>query len=250
MLLQMFKLCLYVARISVIQLVGLCLQLCTLHVYVLIKCNNMCLDYFLYLYVAGKCNNTCLDYNENYLSWQPGGIGRMVTFLFLQGIFYFSLLILFESRVWQSIRYFIQYIRLRLTRRPRHWNTSDNVQEGEDDDVASERCHVLANRDTLPSSCAISLINVSKFYGSHLAVDRACLAIEKNECFGLLGVNGAGKTTTFKMLLGDEMITEGNAYLMKRSIKYGSRGVCNIINVMEYFRIDLIVLSYYILVLL
>jgi len=31
--------------------------------------------------------------------------------------------------------------------------------------------------------------------------------------FGLLGVNGAGKTTTFKMLTGDEMPSNGRAYI-------------------------------------
>ena len=33
------------------------------------------------------------------------------------------------------------------------------------------------------------------------------------QCFGLLGVNGAGKTTTFKMLTGDEYVSEGDAFL-------------------------------------
>ena len=31
------------------------------------------------------------------------------------------------------------------------------------------------------------------------AVNDICAAVERGQCFGLLGVNGAGKTTTFKM---------------------------------------------------
>ena len=31
--------------------------------------------------------------------------------------------------------------------------------------------------------------------------------------FGLLGINGAGKTTTFKMLTGDEIPTNGKAFI-------------------------------------
>ena len=31
--------------------------------------------------------------------------------------------------------------------------------------------------------------------------------------FGLLSVNGAGKTTTFKMLTGDEIPTNGKAFI-------------------------------------
>jgi ABC-type multidrug transport system ATPase subunit len=40
-----------------------------------------------------------------------------------------------------------------------------------------------------------------QFYGGKKlpSVNRICFAVEKNECFGLLGVNGAGKTTTFKV---------------------------------------------------
>ena len=33
------------------------------------------------------------------------------------------------------------------------------------------------------------------------------------DCFGLLGVNGAGKTSTFKMLTGEELVSEGQAFV-------------------------------------
>jgi ATP-binding cassette subfamily A (ABC1) protein 3 len=36
--------------------------------------------------------------------------------------------------------------------------------------------------------------------------------------FGLLGVNGAGKTTTFKMLTGDIIPSEGQAYIYGHEI--------------------------------
>ena len=42
------------------------------------------------------------------------------------------------------------------------------------------------------------------------AVNRISLGIPHGECFGLLGLNGAGKTSTFKMITGDESITEGS----------------------------------------
>lgn len=44
-------------------------------------------------------------------------------------------------------------------------------------------------------------------------------AVGEAECFGLLGVNGAGKTTTFKMLMGDESISNGNAYVCGHSVR-------------------------------
>lgn len=40
-----------------------------------------------------------------------------------------------------------------------------------------------------------------------------------SECFGLLGVNGAGKTTTFKMLMGDESISSGEAFVNGYSVE-------------------------------
>ncbi len=48
----------------------------------------------------------------------------------------------------------------------------------------------------------IELIDVTKSYGTKLAVDRLNLRIEPGELFAFLGPNGAGKTTTIKMLCG------------------------------------------------
>ena len=39
------------------------------------------------------------------------------------------------------------------------------------------------------------------------------------EIFGLLGVNGAGKTSLIKVLVGDELVTSGNAYLRGNSVR-------------------------------
>lgn len=48
----------------------------------------------------------------------------------------------------------------------------------------------------------IELSNVSKRYGTKLAVDQLSLTIPPGELFAFLGPNGAGKTTTIKMLCG------------------------------------------------
>ena len=42
----------------------------------------------------------------------------------------------------------------------------------------------------------------------------------------MLGVNGAGKTTTFKMITGDEIITKGDVFLNKISLKDNIKIVC------------------------
>ena len=48
----------------------------------------------------------------------------------------------------------------------------------------------------------IELTDLTKAYGTFLAVDRLNLKIGKGEIFGFIGPNGAGKTTTIKMLGG------------------------------------------------
>lgn len=49
---------------------------------------------------------------------------------------------------------------------------------------------------------AISVCEVSKFYGQLRAVHQVRLNIRQGEIFGLIGPNGAGKSTLFKMMLG------------------------------------------------
>jgi len=48
----------------------------------------------------------------------------------------------------------------------------------------------------------LQLANVSKIFGSVLAVDGLTLDIRRGEVFGLLGPNGAGKTTIMRMAVG------------------------------------------------
>ena len=55
----------------------------------------------------------------------------------------------------------------------------------------------------------IRLVNVTKRFGSVVAVDRLNLEIEKGECFSLLGPSGCGKTTTLRMIAGFEDLDEG-----------------------------------------
>ena len=56
----------------------------------------------------------------------------------------------------------------------------------------------------------IQLQNVTKKFGSFVAVDNLTLSIPKGEFFGFLGPNGAGKTTTIKMIVGLFAPTSGS----------------------------------------
>jgi ABC-2 type transport system ATP-binding protein len=44
--------------------------------------------------------------------------------------------------------------------------------------------------------------NLTKRYGSTVAVDDVCLTVEKGDIFGLIGQNGAGKTTLMRLVAG------------------------------------------------
>ena len=45
---------------------------------------------------------------------------------------------------------------------------------------------------------AITVKNLSKTYGEHVAVDSLSFTVLKGSVFGLLGANGAGKSTSLE----------------------------------------------------
>ena len=65
---------------------------------------------------------------------------------------------------------------------------------------------------------AIKTQNLTKKYKDVTAVDGLNLTVQKGELLSLLGVNGAGKTTAIKMLCCLIKPTDGDAYLLDKSI--------------------------------
>lgn len=55
----------------------------------------------------------------------------------------------------------------------------------------------------------LDVSNVTKTFGSRVAVNNVSFTIKEGEIFGFLGPNGAGKTTTMKMICGLTSITKG-----------------------------------------
>ncbi len=48
---------------------------------------------------------------------------------------------------------------------------------------------------------AIALHNITKRFGSHVAVDNLSLEVPAGSVYGFIGPNGSGKTTTIRMIL-------------------------------------------------
>ncbi len=55
----------------------------------------------------------------------------------------------------------------------------------------------------------IRVEHLTKYYGSHLAVDDVSFTIEQGHIYGFLGPNGAGKSTTMNIITGCLSATEG-----------------------------------------
>jgi len=71
--------------------------------------------------------------------------------------------------------------------------------------------------------------NVTRTYGSRVAVDRLNLHVDRGELFALLGHNGAGKTTTIKMLVGLLRPSSGAIYVGPYNVVDNPREVSRLI---------------------
>uniref|UniRef100_A0A8C6MR11 ATP-binding cassette, sub-family A member 3 n=1 Tax=Mus spicilegus TaxID=10103 RepID=A0A8C6MR11_MUSSI len=167
---------------------------------------------------AHYCKKYNIQYQESFYAWSTPGVGKFVTSMAASGGIYLTLLFLIETNLLWRLRTFICAFRRRWTLAELQNRTSVLP---EDQDVAEERSRILV--PSLDSMLDTPLIinELSKVYDQRaplLAVDRISLAVQKGECFGLLGFNGAGKTTTFKMLTGEETITSGDAFVGGYSI--------------------------------
>ena len=70
----------------------------------------------------------------------------------------------------------------------------------------------------------VILRDITKRFGSVVAVDRLSLTIERGECLSLLGPSGCGKTTTLRMLAGFEDLDEGEILVGDRVISSSFKG--------------------------
>lgn len=67
---------------------------------------------------------------------------------------------------------------------------------------------------------AIKTENLSKHYGTKIALDSLNLEIRKGEVYGFIGRNGAGKTTTINLILSLIHQTHGDIYINDEIVKF------------------------------
>lgn len=65
----------------------------------------------------------------------------------------------------------------------------------------------------------IEVTNLTKKYGSHVAVDNLSFRVEKGQIYGFLGPNGAGKSTTMNIITGYLAATEGTVTVNGKDIQ-------------------------------
>ncbi|CAG5131578.1 unnamed protein product, partial [Candidula unifasciata] len=146
------------------------------------------------------------EYTYNLFDWDV--VGRNLFSMIMLGLLFNILNLLIEYKFFLSWSFLSKNPTLKI--------------KNEDIDVVREKERVLsgAAKDNI-----LRLEGLSKVYwtpgrkSKMTAVDHLYVGVPKGQCFGLLGVNGAGKTTTFKMLTGDEQVTQGDAFVNQYSIR-------------------------------
>ncbi|MEM8874835.1 MAG: ABC transporter ATP-binding protein [Planctomycetota bacterium] len=82
----------------------------------------------------------------------------------------------------------------------------------------------------------IKTVNLTKRYGSLVALSNLNLEIEEGDCFGFIGPNGAGKTTTIKILATLLQPTWGEARVCDYVVGFQSRQIRPLLGyVPDYF---------------
>src|SRR5690242_11510856 len=82
----------------------------------------------------------------------------------------------------------------------------------------AEKTEAASPREEAAGTPAIKTVELSKKFGSTVALAGLSMTVPRGEVFGFLGPNGAGKTTAVKVLLGLLAPTSGGAWLLGKPV--------------------------------
>ncbi|KAL4693465.1 hypothetical protein H8957_002629 [Semnopithecus entellus] len=153
---------------------------------------------------------------KNIYSLEEPMIGKYLIDMSTAGFIFLLLIFFWETTSWRLRTFLNQYIYFGIYKRYRKDIVSKELSgQSEDEDVQNERKRILEQPQELLDSIVLikELIKIYFKCPAILAVKNISLAIQKGECFGLLGFNGAGKTTTFQILTGEASPTSGDVLI-------------------------------------
>uniref|UniRef100_A0A2K6AIV2 ABC transporter domain-containing protein n=1 Tax=Mandrillus leucophaeus TaxID=9568 RepID=A0A2K6AIV2_MANLE len=153
---------------------------------------------------------------KNIYSLEEPMIGKYLIDMSTAGFIFLVLIFFWETTSWRLRTFLNQYIYFGIYKRYRKEIVSKELSgQSEDEDVQNERKRILEQPQELLDSIVLikELIKIYFKCPAILAVKNISLAIQKGECFGLLGFNGAGKTTTFQILTGEASPTSGDVLI-------------------------------------
>ncbi|XP_058142278.1 phospholipid-transporting ATPase ABCA3-like [Dasypus novemcinctus] len=153
---------------------------------------------------------------KNVFTLEENMIGKYLMLMGITGFIFLLMIFLRETLLWRLSTFFNQYIYFAIYKKFRKNIVSKELSgESEDEDVEKERKRILEQPHEFLNTTVL-VKELTKIYfrcPAILAVKNISFAIQKEECFGLLGFNGAGKTSTFQMLTGEKIITSGDVFI-------------------------------------
>ncbi|XP_037671069.1 ATP-binding cassette sub-family A member 3-like [Choloepus didactylus] len=153
---------------------------------------------------------------KNVFTLEKNMIGRYLMVMGITGFIFLLLIFLREISLWRLHTLFNQYVYFAIYKKFRKDIVSKELSgESEDQDVEKERKRILEQPHEF-LNVPVLVKELKKIYFKRpaiLAVKNISFAVQKEECFGLLGFNGAGKTSTFQMLTGEKTVTSGDVFI-------------------------------------
>jgi ABC-type multidrug transport system ATPase subunit len=149
-------------------------------------------------------------------------------------VLYMIVGIALHSVNWEAIyrTIMIKFARIKAEEQSKWPGDAENVSfdDVEGDEVRKERLRLLSKSGAKEKDVdVIRVLDVSKNYGSHKALQNIFLGVAKGSVFGLLGHNGAGKSTLLNILMGDVAPSRGIAEMA--GISCTSRNLSSVLGV-------------------
>lgn len=159
-------------------------------------------------------------YNTPYADFNEPGIGAFIVILFMQMVMCILLFIGLESKALD--KEFLKKLCRSLCRKQTTYKDEDHLKLEKDVEEESLRLK-NSNLEKLSRREPLVVNRLVKMYKKNRvkvkAVNQLSFGVQRQQCFGLLGLNGAGKTSTFKMVTGESEPDFGDVLIDGYSIR-------------------------------